>query len=276
MDNLDLQQLARLLYLFVGLILVTLVGLIIYVIVANRRERAKLSKAYEDAQMAPRQELFTKGRILSLVRDVAGEPLQVEISGAKFRSLAEIEDPKIRRQVVSAAMEMIQFTGVLGHDVTAPAPMAKTHNWREDVREDSQAELERITTVPGDTGLSAQAPAATQEVEERFLNLLSELGRASSSPERPSVISAVQQRLTSKQVAPDRHRTFVDDIEDIIQRRIQLIPALAGRDLHVEAGPGGSVQFGFEGAKYANLEEVPNLTARQLIKDAIQEWNETT
>jgi hypothetical protein len=55
-----------------------------------------------------------------------------------------------------------------------------------------------------------------------------------------------------------------------------MIPALAGRDLHVRPGSGGAVLFVFEGREYENLDEVPNLTAQQLIKDAIQEWDETT
>jgi hypothetical protein len=68
----------------------------------------------------------------------------------------------------------------------------------------------------------------------------------------------------------------VDDIDDIVQRRIPLIPALIGRDLHVRLGPGDSVRFVFDGRAYDSLDNVPNMTARQLIKDAIQEWEETS
>jgi hypothetical protein len=55
-----------------------------------------------------------------------------------------------------------------------------------------------------------------------------------------------------------------------------LVPALVGRGMHVQSGPSGQVIFVFEGQEYENLEDVPNLTARQLIQDAIREWDETT
>jgi hypothetical protein len=87
--------------------------------------------------------------------------------------------------------------------------------------------------------------------------------------------SAIQHRLT-KPVDLERPRTFVDEIEAIVQRRLKLIPALQGRGLHVSAGPSGKVLFLFEGQEYASLEDIPNLTARDLVKDSIREWDETT
>jgi hypothetical protein len=71
-------------------------------------------------------------------------------------------------------------------------------------------------------------------------------------------------------------RSFVEDIEAIVQRRIQLIPALAQKQLHVEPGPGGEVRFIFEGREYQRLDDIPNLTARDVVRDSIQEWDETT
>jgi membrane protein implicated in regulation of membrane protease activity len=271
MENLDLQHLQTLLFVLLGIIFVTLVALVVYVVVANRRERAKLAQTYEEAKLAPRSELQTTGRFLSLVRDVVGGPLQVEIGGAKYRNLADIKDTQLKRQVVNAAMELIQFTGVLGGDVTAPAPIEKTGSWREDLRENSQVELQRIRPALADE----EAPPAPEEIEQRFLNLLAQMGQAPPPLEKPSIIGAIRRRM-AKVSDVDQHGTFVDDIEAIVQRRIQLIPALAGRDLHVRAGPGGTVRFVFEGQEYESLEQVPNLTARQLIQDAIQEWDETT
>jgi hypothetical protein len=102
------------------------------------------------------------------------------------------------------------------------------------------------------------------------------MGQTSPSLEKPSIIGAVKQRMAPKQLEPEGIRTFVDDIDDIVRRRVQLVPALLGRDLHVRLGPGDSVRFAFEGKEYEDLDQVPNMTARQLIKDAIQEWEETT
>jgi membrane protein implicated in regulation of membrane protease activity len=270
MENLALQHLQTLFFALIGIIVLTLVALAVYVVVANRRERAKLAQTYEEAKLAPRSILQTTGRFLSLAREVVGGPLEVEIGGTKYRSLADIQDPQLKRQVVAATMELIQFTGVLGGGVTAPAPLEKTHSWREDLREDSQVELQRIRATPGDQ----EVPPVPEEIEQRFLNLLAEMGQAPPPPEKPSIASALRQRM-AKSPDLDQRRTFVDDIEAIVQRRAPLILALTGRDLHIRPGPDRTVRFVFEGQEYESLEQVPNLTARQLIQDAIQEWNET-
>lgn len=284
MENIDLRLLQIIIFALVGAVVLILIVLAIYVISANRRERARLEQTYEEAieeaKLAPRPALQVKGQVLGLVREEEGGPLQVEIDKVKYRSMAEVNDPQLKRQIVGAAMELIQFTGVLGAGAAPPAPPAppaeKPENWREDLRKGSQSELQRIRTQPSQDTTPPPVSKAPEDVEEQFLNLLTEMGQGASSLEKPTLASSLQQRLTPKLPDSSRPRTFVDDIEDILQRRIQMIPALSGRDLHVRPGAGGSVSFVFEGRAYENLDEVPNLTARQLIKDAIQEWDETT
>lgn len=276
MDNLDLQQLRTLFYILLGLIIVLLLVLTVYVVLANRRQRAQLEKTVEEAKLAPRQILQITGQILSLIRDEAGGAIHVEIAGAEYYSMDEVDDPNLKRQLVAAAMELIQFTGVLAAGVTEPAPVESTESWREDMRGESSAELERIQGPLVDETEKAQAPVAPEEVEEQFLNLLAEMGQAPPPAEKPGLVSALHQAWTPKPLESDGPRTFVDEIEAIVQRRIQLIPALAECDIHVQPGPGGSVRFVFEGQEYRNLNEVPNLTARTLIQDSIREWDETT
>ncbi len=291
METLDLQQLEWLLFALIGLILVVLVALIAYVVLANRRQRARMVQEYEAEKMVPRTTLQVTGPILTLVRDEEEGVFKVEVNKVSYRRLADIQDPQIRRQVVDAALELIRFTGVLGVDVAAPASIEATHRWREDLREGSQAELGRIRAVPSEQPIPATSdapaasvgeatdsavPAAPHELEEQFLSLLEKMGQAAAPTERPGVVSAIQRRMAAKQTGPEPSRTVVDDIEDIVQRRVRLIPALAGRDLHVRLDPGGSVRFAFEGREYENLEAVPNLTAQQLVRDAIREWEETT
>ncbi len=272
MGQLDLQQLERLLFVLVGLVAVIVIALIAYLILAGRRVRAQSASRGLDGESVIRPSLQVVGQLLSLVRDQAGGPLQVEIDGIRYGSIADVQDPQVKRQIVAAVMELIRFTGVLGQDAIAPAPLGKTETWREDLRQGSQAELERAhAPAVGE----ATRPPAPSEVEEQFLNILAELGQTPPKPERPGVVSAVRQRLAPKSVEPEQPRTFVDEIEDIVQRRIQLIPALVGRGLHVRSGPAGKVLFLFEGQEYEGVDDVPNLTARQLIMDAIREWDET-
>jgi hypothetical protein len=271
-----MQQLELIFYLLLGLIALTLGGLVIYVVVANRREREKLAQTYELESLVPRPALHVTGQILSLVRDEPGSPLQVEIGGRRYRNMDQIQENQLRRQVVDAAMELILFTGALGSGDLATLPVDETHSWREDVRQSSKSELRRIRTAPPTSGEAAAPPAGGKGTEDRPTGASSDAEPGSPALERPNLVSALQRRWAPK--LPDRGEphTFVDQIDEIVQRRIQLIPALASRELHVRPSMSGSVRFVFEGSEYESLDELPNLTARQVVKDAIQEWDETT
>jgi hypothetical protein len=282
MSQLDLQSLERLVFISVGLVIVIVVVLIVYIVVARRQEKAQQALLYDPDDIVVRPSFLVVGQVLALVRDEPGEPLQVEIDGTKYRKLADVEDPKVKRQILDAALEMIQFTGVLGREELRLAPLPETETLREDMRKSSKSELELAHSAAegysaptSDKGQS-KSPPAPAEVEEQFLSMLSEMGQTSPDPSSPGLVSSIQHTLQPKSTVSGQARTFVDDIEDIVQRRIQLIPALTGRGLHVKAGPGGKALFSFEGKDYQRIDDVPNLTARQLIKEAIREWDETT
>jgi len=266
MDQFNLDQLKTLLFLVIGAIVVLTAALILYVVLANRRKTARRQGAEQDSQRSG-SALSTSMRPLSLVRDREGGPLLVEIGDARYRTLAEVADLESKRQIVIAAMELVRFTGVLGQNVQEPVPMDKTYHWREDLRQESQEELKQIR------GAAAEPPAAKAAIEEQFLTMLAEMGQA-SPPEKPGLVSAIQRRLTPKGIE-ERPRTFVDHIEEILQQRIQTIPAFHGRDLHVRADPAGGVRFQFDGHEYEDANDIPNLTARQLIADATREWEES-
>lgn len=280
MENLDMRLLQFLIFALIGAVVLILVILTVYVITANRRERERLEKTYEEAieeaKLAPRPALQVKGQVLALVREEEGAPIQVEIDNVRYENMAEVQDPNLKRQIIGAAMELIQFTGVLAAGANVPPSLpSRPDTWREDLRRDSQGELQRIQTQPAPSSSPPPLPAAPQDMEEQFLSLLSQMGQTPSA-EKPTLTKSLQQRLTPKLPDSGRPRTFVDDIEDILQRRIQMVPAMVGRDLHVRPGSDGSVHFVFERREYEHLDDVPNLTARQLIKDAIQEWDDTT
>lgn len=276
MASFDLQQLELLFFALLGLIFLILAGLIVYVVLANRRQRDRMAQAQRSSVATPRPASQLTGRILSLFRDEVGAGLKVEVGGLQYRRLAEIQDPETRRQVVDAAFELIQFTGVLGQDEIAPASLDRAPRWREDLREGSEAELARIQVAAAERKALPQLPQAPDEVEEQFLSLLADMSQSAPSRERPGIMSSIQQRWTTKPSEVEQPGTFVDDIEKILQRRVQLIPALVGRDLHVRLGPRGSVRFVFEGQEYESLDDLPNMTAQELVRDSIREWDETT
>jgi hypothetical protein len=275
--QLDLQQMEVLMYAAAAMALIILAALIVYVVMARRNKQNQQrfrSAARAVDEPAPSVVLSASGHVLSLVRDDLGGRLLVEIGGTRYRRLKDVQDVEMRRTIVAAATELVRFTGVLDSGPAEPVSMEQTQTWREDVRQGSQAELERAKSIPAE--LWAQPSSAPREVEQQFLDLLAEMGQAGTPPDKPNVVSAIRRRYLSRSPEPEESRTFIDDIEAIIQRRIPLIPALQGRGLHIRSGTGGRVLFAFEGQEYQDVNEIPNLTARQLVKDAIQEWDETT
>ena len=270
MGNLALEQLQLLLFVVFGLIVLIVIALIAYVYTASRKSRPRRTPRPLSDRPVP-MEQREPGQVLSLIREEPGAPLQVELGGARYRSLNEVHDPERKRQIVSLAMELIKFTGVLAQGGIAPAPLEKTETWREDLRTGSKSELElaRATDEAGEPQMS------TEEIEEQFLKMITDMGPEPPPQETAGVLNAVRQRLASKPAEPLPQRTFVDDIEDIIQRRVPLVPALAGRGLHMQPGESGRVFFTFDGVRYDNVDDIPNTTARQLIQDAIKEWEET-
>jgi hypothetical protein len=282
MDRLDLQTLERLVFISAALVVVIVIVLVVYIVVARRQEKERQARLYDLDDVVVRPSFLVAGQVLSLVRDEPGEPLQVEIEGAQYRKLVEVQDPKIKRQIVDAALELIQFTGVLGTEDLQLVPLPSTETWREDMREGSESDLELARSAaesysaPTIDRDQPKPPPAPPEVEGQFLSMLAKMGQPPPEPSKPSLMDSIQHSLQPKPMASGQPRTVVDDIEDIIQRRIQLIPALVGRGLHVRSGPGVKVLFTFEGQEYQSVGDIPNLTARQLIKDAIQEWDETT
>jgi len=269
MDQFSLDQLRTLLIVVIGAIVVLMTALIVYVVLAGRK---KTTRSLDRAQQSG-PAFSASTRPLSLVRDTEGGPLQVEVGGVRYRTLAEVQDVESKRQIVIAAMELVRFTGVLGRNVQEPVPIDKTYRWREDLRQESHEELKQIRGAASDQIVPTRLEAKAA-IEEQFLSMLAEMGQAAPL-EKPSLISSIQHRLTPKGIE-ERPRTFVDEIEEIVQRRLQAIPAFHGRELHVRADPTGAVRFQFDGHEYQDANDIPNLTARQLIADAIKEWEEIT
>ncbi len=72
--------------------------------------------------------------------------------------------------------------------------------------------------------------------------------------------------------SPPASPTIADQIEELLQKRLQAEPSLAGRSIHVLAAPDGSAMIEVDGRFYAGVDEVPDAAIRAFIRHVIQEW----
>lgn len=280
MQAVNLGHLELLMFLFVGLTLMVLLGLAIYITAAQRRKRQavlrpKSQPAQEKATLSeidPKPSFTGIQPALSLFRNPEGGSIRVEIDGGVYSTMADVADPDLKRKIIGLAMELIQFVGVLKAQPSSLAPMDKTATWREDLRAGSQAAKAQAESTVAADSRPTLAPGAASELEERFLAYLAEMGQNPQGVEKPSMIRSIQKSLQPKPNLSEGDHGFVQDIEEIIQGQLRANPALLPGGLHVQTGLDKRVAFVFEGQEYASVDEIPNRTAQEVIRNAIREW----
>lgn len=255
-SQIDIAHLRLVLYALVGLLVVVVMGLALYLRqsaqkVQQQRRALMASQDFFDGVPRPRLSLH-------LVHDEASGELAVEAQGKRYHRLAEIDDPAVRRQVVAAAAELIQFTGVLGDAPPTPPPPLQALQWREELRQ----------PVP------VQPTAADADATAEFLRKASRLAEQ-PGPQRVTLLGSIERRLHGTKQDQPEALSLTQEIDKIIQRRLTMARGLQGRKLHLLQTPEGQVVFEFDGVQYPTADDIPNLTARQLVQDAIREWEET-
>jgi hypothetical protein len=254
-SQMDITGLRLLLYALVGLLAVTVVGLTFYLSRSARRVRrqreALVRGEFETALFDDEPQ---ERPALRLVEDRTTGRLAVEVMGQRYHRLSEIEDDGLRRRVMLAAAEMVEFTGVLGDVEPKLMPPEEAVHWREDLRR----AIPRSDADQTAAFLQAAARQAGQE-ELTPVTLASSLQRAlrGTKPDSPEELS------------------LVDEIDQIVQRRLSLTRGLQGRTLHLRRSDGEQIVFEFDGVEYSSIDDIPNHTARLLIQDSIREWEET-
>lgn len=98
------------------------------------------------------------------------------------------------------------------------------------------------------------------------------LAPAPPSPPAPRSPEPIPSARRPAEGPPSSSPTIADQVEELLQKRLQTEPTLAGRSIHVLAAPNGSALIEVDGSLYAGIGEVPDEAIRNLIRAAIQEW----
>lgn len=172
--------------------------------------------------------------VLRVLRDLADGSLVVEIGGKRYRNLAEIVDPQVKRRFMGNAQALVQFTQATASTVPqAPA-------WPAADSSDTE-EPPFSSFLPADPALSS-APL-TDVVE-------------------PAVPPA----------QPSNSKTMADEIEELIQIRLITTPNLMNRAIHIRQGAGGGIRVEVDGRYFDSVAGVTDPEITAFLQSVIREW----
>ena len=181
--------------------------------------------------------------VMRVYRDLADGSLIVDIAGRRYRHVSEIDDPETARRLVGNVHALAAIAGISG-GVGAP-PIA--------------ASAPRTEPPP-----QAATPPPDPFLAER-------LQKPPDEPEKPVRRGLFGQRKDKLPPMPEP-KSFVEQIEELLQFRLATTPELAHRAIHISPGLGDGVVVEVDGAFYDGVGEIPDEQVRTFVQATIREW----
>ena len=282
------EVLLTILALLVIGILVILVWLVNYIAGPSAKKKSKgkrpsvqfaLESSEEPSEPSPtpgdakeRRSLPMREReIMRVLRDEDTGAIIVEIEGNRYRRLTEIRDGRIGNQVLKTIADLIKFTGgiVRGQWAATSVPTS--------VPTGERPPRPQVVEPASPVRAVAVEPPGSDE-EEAFLLRLREgnlqVSKAPPKEAQPSIAGYFARRRKPQADAEPTGAggTFIDEIEEILQRMISTAPTPPSEAVHVGTGPDGGLQIQVGIRYFSSADEVPDPTIRDLIKAAVKEW----
>jgi cytoskeletal protein RodZ len=218
--------------------------------------------------------------VLRLLRDRDTGALIVEVKGEKYRALREIKDERIGRQVLQAAANLVHFTGVIQAHDRARTSQPSSLSAAEPTATDSPPAL---STVALEEAPPVPRTPAPPSVEREFLQSLvqqrlpkeEETRKASLSPIEFFRRSFSARRRARVQGDIPSPLSFVEEIEEILQRFLRTYPSFIGKEVHVGTAQSGGIRIQVEDEFYDTPDDIPDPEIRGILKAAIQEWEKS-
>lgn len=184
-----------------------------------------------------------------VLRDLADGSLIIEIDRRRYRSLNEITDPQVGRRFIGNVQALIQFArlGDFGSPpITAP--------------------------YEGPTASSAATSVTSFVVPPGPIPSVVRGQRDTEPPQPPRPLGKLLQPQAKPEEVESGPKTIADEIEELLQYRLTLNPAMAQRSIHVHSTPEGGVRIEVDGRIYEGVGEVEDAEARAFIQGVIREW----
>jgi hypothetical protein len=185
--------------------------------------------------------------------------LVIEVNKQRYESLAEVTDENIRRLILAAAGELINFAGgyeaLVETGVAAPVTPAR----------------------PTETPAAPPSIEPTREQQQaEFLASLEaqrdELKTAPPPPE-PSLANVVRPRpKKARPPVASQDMNIIAQIDALLQKQITDDPSLAERSIHLEQDPTGGLRIEVDGTYYQRPADIKEPKIQVCIKRALKEW----
>lgn len=180
--------------------------------------------------------------------------LAVEVEGRRYQKIAQIRDGTVGRRVLLAIQELDSFVGPLGQN---PLP-----------------ELHRLPSAPSTSVESAhladsdltflsklEGPPPGEGPAERKVDLVGYW--------RKGLGGALHRGSVEPAAGP---KSFIDEIEEMLQLRLISLPDLASRGVHFRSTAAGELRIEVDGLLYDRMELIPEPGIVALLKETIQAW----
>jgi hypothetical protein len=175
--------------------------------------------------------------VLRILRDLADGELVVEIGGKRYRDLAEMTDPQIKRRFMGNAQALSRFAG---GETSFP----------------DQA----IWSSPP-SGTVKQPSSLPQPEKPSFSSLVQS---TESTP------------IPNEENKSDAPKTIADEIEEMLQLRLSMTPSLMGRSIHIRPTLEGGIRVEVDGHGFDSVSDVSDLEVLGFIQSVIREWESRT
>ena len=211
--------------------------------------------------------------LMRLARDAASGELVVEVGGQRYAKLTEVTDKQVGEYILKLAAHLLAFTNGM---IETEAGLKSVYNPRVgDLPEPIIAPaspLQRSGTPAEKPAAPAPAavPKPSPEAEAAFL---ASVKAQTNPPEQPQPRGGGlfgRSRTGPQPILPSLN--LADEINKIVQARLQVSPLAATTDIEITDDLSGGIRIKVNGVSYPSPDDVPDPEARALIKASIKQW----
>lgn len=213
----------------------------------------------EDRLTTPELETTDGGlEVMRVLRVGALGELIIEAEGMRYRRMTDIKDGAIGRRVLLAIQELNEMAGEHVHRVLP--------------------EVHRL----GDSAAPCSEPDQLLSSPQRaFLTQLQEESvEDEPPPAKPGLVEywrkglSRSERQAATQASEQEPKSFIDEIDAILQGQLAARPDMQGRSIHFRSTAAGELRIDVDDSWFETVDAVPDGDVKSLLQATIRSWEQ--